>query len=239
MRIRVRSLTGQTELIEISSILATVDELKHQVEISLGIPTDLQRLIFQGKELSDEHASLDSYQVTDNCILHLVVRQKAEVPLAPPAGVLPDIEMQNYQAQHNQYHRYGNAGEFSGEHIYNAFRLSRIIMMFALIDTFFLFLYAIYLYPLFLAIFFPLSAYYGAKQLKHNLLLPYMFYLVVMIGVRIYVIAVADNSSTKVFSVLSIFVELYILKLCVTFFQTVKALSEEERLQMLVFNMIH
>ncbi len=51
MHIQVKTITGRTEVINISST-SSVEDIKTQVESSFGVPSDEQKLILNGKQLA-------------------------------------------------------------------------------------------------------------------------------------------------------------------------------------------
>lgn len=51
MHIQIKTLTGKQENIQLSS-LPSVEEIKSQIENVFGVPTEEQKLIFEGKNLS-------------------------------------------------------------------------------------------------------------------------------------------------------------------------------------------
>ncbi|KAI9136306.1 ubiquitin-like protein, partial [Paraphysoderma sedebokerense] len=50
---------------------STVLQLKERIESIVEVPKHLQRLIFRGRVLKDDH-TLQSYNILDNDVLHLV-----------------------------------------------------------------------------------------------------------------------------------------------------------------------
>ncbi|KAK7108511.1 polyubiquitin-like [Littorina saxatilis] len=72
MQIFVKSLIGKTVTLDVNAS-DTVLQLKRQVEEREEIPPDMQRLIFNGKQLEDER-TLASYNITRLATLHLLMR---------------------------------------------------------------------------------------------------------------------------------------------------------------------
>lgn len=77
-KVNVKSLTGNTNTIAAHGAL-TVKELKQRVQDQTGIPPDQQRLLFNGRQLSNK-STLDAAGVKAESTLHLVLR------LRPAAG---------------------------------------------------------------------------------------------------------------------------------------------------------
>ena len=74
MKLRFRSLTGQTIDVENVNQDGNVLALKQLLESQEAIPAAFQRLIFSGQEMQD-HQPLSQYQLQENCIIHLIIRQ--------------------------------------------------------------------------------------------------------------------------------------------------------------------
>ncbi|KAG1670872.1 hypothetical protein FOA52_000374 [Chlamydomonas sp. UWO 241] len=72
MDIHVKALTGSTLTLTVASS-DTVEDVKMQVEDLTGVPPDLQRLIFGGKQLEDEW-TLQDYNIQKEAVLILVLR---------------------------------------------------------------------------------------------------------------------------------------------------------------------
>ncbi|ESQ47292.1 hypothetical protein EUTSA_v10028259mg [Eutrema salsugineum] len=51
----------------------TIENLKAMIEDSEGVPVQMQRLIFSGKQLQDGH-TLSHYSIQSGSYIHLVIR---------------------------------------------------------------------------------------------------------------------------------------------------------------------
>ena len=71
-KIFVKTLTGKTLTLNVNGT-DTIESVKNQILIKEGIPSDQQRLIFDGMQLEDEH-TLAHYSITREHTLHLVLR---------------------------------------------------------------------------------------------------------------------------------------------------------------------
>ena len=69
----VKDLNGKSQVIE-TNPKNTVLCFKEQVARKTGVPADVQRLLFGGKQLDDDEAPLEKYRVQDCCTVQLVLR---------------------------------------------------------------------------------------------------------------------------------------------------------------------
>ncbi len=72
MQLLIKTLTGKTITVDVNED-DTVETLKQRINEKEGIPVDQQRLIFGGKQISEERTMSD-YGVTNGATMHLVLR---------------------------------------------------------------------------------------------------------------------------------------------------------------------
>lgn len=114
-----------------------------------------------------------------------------------------------------------------------AWRLSKTIKFFAVIDIFFCLFYLFIFPPFSLIAILPLMGYYGAKD--YNICKTYLYSIFVFFSliVRIYSYTLSNTFSSLLICLLSIMVETWILRILYSFTKAIKVLDETELLQVI------
>eukprot|EP00889_Picochlorum_renovo_P001227 jgi/Picre1/28257/NNA_003663.t1 len=72
-RVNVRTLTGRDIIVEGLTASTTVEELKSAVEDREGVPSDQQRLVYQGRQF-EYYRTLGEYSVVHDATIHLILK---------------------------------------------------------------------------------------------------------------------------------------------------------------------
>jgi hypothetical protein len=85
LRITVRKVTGDEAHLEVLETLK-ISELKQRIEAVFHIPLDRQRLIYLGRNLLNDNATMSEMGISDNTVVHLVERNAPAPGPAPSSG---------------------------------------------------------------------------------------------------------------------------------------------------------
>ena len=110
-------------------------------------------------------------------------------------------------------------------------RLSKTIIFFSTIDIFFGFLY-LFINPIFgLLLIFPFLGYIGAKQYSICKLYTYFFFVILNLALRVYSYSLVNTLGGLLLCLLSITIDIWILRIIYYFINNIKKLSPQELLQ--------
>jgi hypothetical protein len=152
LQIKVKELCGRVTEISVDGEDPTVRELSICVEKSLGFSCGTQRLIFSGKELSNQPDSLLSgYNVADGTTVHLVIRKpKLEVEAQAGAEEFTRVDFTPEEPIQQDYNGYL---DMDLDLVFQAFRLAKLLKLTAMLELFEVMAFSMLLPILFPAIF--------------------------------------------------------------------------------------
>jgi ubiquitin-like protein Nedd8 len=75
MKINVRTVSGRSRSIEVEPNM-TIGAIKEEMQQMEGIPPTMQRLLFQGQNLSDM-STIESAHIVDGSVVHMVLALRA------------------------------------------------------------------------------------------------------------------------------------------------------------------
>lgn len=73
INLTIKTLTGKNLALEFDDSETTIDAVKEEISYQEGVPTDQQRLIYNGMQLEDGR-TLGDYNIPDKAVIHVVLR---------------------------------------------------------------------------------------------------------------------------------------------------------------------
>lgn len=113
-----------------------------------------------------------------------------------------------------------------------AFSYSRTIRIFALIEAFFLIVYSFYQPYYLIQSLGPLCGYFGAKKFNKHLTYTYFAYLILYLILKVTTLSLTFNNYDQYYiflGILSIIIDLWILKITSTFIHYINTLTDDQR----------
>lgn len=178
IRVKVRSVTGQTLTIDKVEPGWDVAQLKAAIQDQESIPADLQRLIHAGRELADQESLRDAGIAADDVVVHLVVRQARQVSDETGVSSPPEVVVVNAGAQ--------DFPGFISDEGQAVMQGARTVRIFAIIDCVFLLIFSLTIPILLVAMALPVAGYLGSTYYRANLLIVYQVYLLLNAALRVY-----------------------------------------------------
>ena len=117
------------------------------------------------------------------------------------------------------------------DEIAHLYSMSRSIKCFSIIDIFLVTLYALSYLAILLLLPLPIFGYWGAKKYQPHLVMVYAFYLFVFaICGRCVLLYYSETFIQQVLMIMVICIEIFILKITITFINEIRNLTDEDKL---------
>eukprot|EP00475_Leptophrys_vorax_P001273 TRINITY_DN1067_c1_g3_i1.p1 TRINITY_DN1067_c1_g3~~TRINITY_DN1067_c1_g3_i1.p1 ORF type:complete len:260 (-),score=65.79 TRINITY_DN1067_c1_g3_i1:94-873(-) len=244
MQVKVKDLKGVVTEFDGLPDNPSVLDLKVRVQERLDVPQEVQRLIYSGKELTDNALLLSDFGIKDGTTVHLVVRKppKSSSPVAgapttpdivvSPGAAVNAVGVPQQQQQHQQQEDYaqlqGHAVFDVNEIVFDAIRMSRTVKIITLVEMVELFAFAratMAIGVFFLALL-ALSGLIGAETMKYKMIVPFMLlqflnvamtYLILMPSVWGIILVVLNSAFSS-----------WVIWVCVKFIRLLLRLNPEE-----------
>eukprot|EP01084_Bolivina_argentea_P005904 11155_1 len=228
MRLNVKQLSGNQFFVnvECSDIVLT---LKSKIEKITNIAPNKQRLIFSARELSDNARLNDYPNLIDGKTIHMVIRRNIDIETGSTNTTTTTLTQPLAQAiNHNP-----NGGLVNDEglpmiDVMEMSRSCRLIKIFALIDCALMIVFAIYNQFFLIGIPLALCGFIGAKRLQRIPLFIYGFFILLSIAFRVFLAYYYFSWLMVALSIVSVLLELYILKQTIYVFRKIPILSTHD-----------
>jgi len=228
LRFNVKQLSGAQFFVyadETDSILS----LKTKIQEITNIEVNKQRLIFAAKELNDAKFVNDYNSLEGGKTIHLVIRRSVDIesgqshqPLTQPLTAPPvDHAMNRYDGDDNE----------DGIPMIDVMEMSRscrLIKIFALIDCALMIVFAVYNQFFLIGVPLAICGWFGAAKLQRLPLFIYIIFILLSIAFRIFLAYYYFSWLMVALSVVSVLLELYILKQTIYICRKIPALSSHD-----------
>merc|ERR1712154_376274 len=226
MKLNVKQLSGDQFFVEVE-ISDLVYTLKTQIEKVTNIEPTKQRLIFSARELVDSNALSEYSGLVNGKTIHLVIRRNVDIESQTQSQ---PHDLRNPLAQPIN-HNINNDVYDEGIPMVDVMELSRscrLIKIFALIDCCLMIVFAIYNQFFLIGVPLALCGLIGAKRLQRIPLFIYGFFILLSIAFRVFLAYYYFSWLMVALSVVSVLLELYILKQTIYVFRRIPNLSAHD-----------
>lgn len=242
-----RTLSGQVMRIELPTFLdqagtqsvydLTVYGLKQELERCHQIPVHFSRLIFGGRELTDDQ-TLRQANIEDQAMIHLLLRQNSQ----PPPGVHPDVTQPNmmmppgFGFDHQSVDIADPIGNYN-EDVELIYQLGRSIKVLSLIDALWLILISMRMSYFFnFGLCLAIIGFIGVQLYRRDLSVALLGFICLSIASRIYYMMDNPDIAIYIFLSLAIVIDVYLMRLVVMFIKKLRGISPADRSQLLARN---
>jgi len=227
MKLNVKQLSGDQFFVELEAS-DTVRTLKLRIQEAADIAVIKQRLIFSARELVDSCLLNEYPNLVDGKTIHLVIRRNVDVESGEMMA--PGSETLRQPLAHPIDHNMGG-GDEEGVPMMDVMEMSRscrLIKIFALIDCALMIVFAIYNQFFLIGVPLAICGFIGAKRLQRIPLFIYGFFILLSIAFRVFLAYYYFSWLMVALSVVSVLLELYILKQTVFVIRKIPDLSAHD-----------
>jgi len=230
MKLNVKQLSGDQFFVELQCT-DTVRTLKTKIQEAANIAIIKQRLIFSARELVDSCLLSEYPNLVDGKTIHLVIRRNVDVESGEVMAPGASNETLRQPLAHPINHDVNGHDDDEGIPMMDVMEMSRscrLIKIFALIDCALMIVFAIYNQFFLIGVPLAICGFIGAKRLQRIPLFIYGFFILLSIAFRVFLAYYYFSWLMVALSVVSVLLELYILKQTVYVFRKIPNLSAHD-----------